>query len=300
MFPRLMCCLFLASLLIRPGLAATGQPDFARLGVFALLAEAAYLAPEDAAAAVEVDGYRLSRHGSVAGVAVNWLLVTDPVRQSQVVVVRGTANVENAIVDVSLQLQPDAHAGVVLHQGFSDAAEGVYRAVRPLLDPEYTTSTTGHSLGGAVAAVLAMYLDVDGHRLGPVITFGQPKITNVAGAKTFAHLDLTRVVTEQDPIPLVPPLDVVDIRKPDIYWHLGREVVLLEGPEYAELEGLRSMLRATRVFSLSGEPIAEVVGRHIGHHRMSAYVAAIQRKLGQAKPVPYETGINLWKLMGGG
>ena len=80
------------------------------------------------------------------------------------------------------------HAEIRLHQGFAQAAESLYLAIRPHLNKNYKITTTGHSLGGAVALILAMYLDKDHYLLDKVVTFGQPKVTNVTGAQHYRHL----------------------------------------------------------------------------------------------------------------
>jgi len=266
---------------------------FAKIKPYAELANAAYLPEQEARLIIEAQGYRLDQYGSVPGVEVNYFIATNDVLKHQVVAVRGTANVENAIVDVSLKLLPDEHAKIALHQGFAQAAEGVYKALLPRLKKDYQISTTGHSLGGAVAVILAMYLDIDHYSLGPIISFGQPKVTNVSGALVFRHLDVTRVVTAQDLVPLVPPLDVMDINNVDIYWHLGKEIVLLEGNDYAVLEGVKSMMRATRVIN------ARLSQENLEHHKMAGYLAQVEVKAEAASLVPYDTSVNLLKLFGG-
>ena len=257
------------------------------------MANAAYLPKQKAELIIVAQGFQLDHYSNVPGVEVNYFVATNHALKQHVIAVRGTANVENAIVDVSLKLLPDEHAKIALHQGFAQAAEGVYKAVKSALNKDYEISMTGHSLGGAVAMILSMYLDIDQYNLGPIITFGQPKITNVSGAKTFRHLDVTRVVTAQDLVPLVPPLDVMDIRKLDIYWHLGKEIILLEENNYAVLEGVKSMMRATKVINttLSQENLA--------HHKMVGYLEQVERKSEAASLVPYDTSINLLKLFGG-
>ena len=69
-----------------------------------------------------------------------------------------------------------------MHRGFRTAAEAIYGDVKPRLRPGYTTYLTGHSLGGAVAAILGTYLLDDEVKIGGILTFGQPKFTNRAGA----------------------------------------------------------------------------------------------------------------------
>ena len=61
----------------------------------------------------------------------------------------------------------------------------------------------GHSLGGAVASILAINLDIDGYKVGGVTTFGQPKFTDKVGMEKYKHIPITRVVNEKDVVPLV-------------------------------------------------------------------------------------------------
>jgi len=287
-------CLFVCICLV-PVACIAGDPNklFTGIKPYAEIANAAYLAEQEAQRVTEAQGYRLDQYSSVPGVEVTYFIATNDTLRRQMISVRGTANVENAFVDVSLKLLPDEHAKIALHQGFAQAAEGVYKAVLPKLNKDYEISTTGHSLGGAIAVVLAMYLDIDQYTLGPIVTFGQPKVTNVNGALTFQHLNIDRVVTSRDVVPLLPPLDVTDINKPDIYWHLGKEIVLLEGNDYAVLEGVKSMMRATKVINTT------LSQENLEHHQMTGYLKQVEIRTEEANLVPYETGIDLLKLLGG-
>ncbi|MDX2425825.1 MAG: lipase family protein, partial [Cycloclasticus sp.] len=167
---------------IIPATSIAGEPNtlFSKIKLYAEFANAAYLPQEQAQKIIDAQGYRLTQYSSVPGVEVNYLVATNDALKHQIIAVRGTANVDNAIVDVSLKLSPDKHAKIALHQGFAQAAEGVYKSVLPMLNKDYKTSTTGHSLGGAIAVILAMYLDIDKYELSPITTFGQPKVTNVS------------------------------------------------------------------------------------------------------------------------
>ena len=272
--------------------ANDNDPLFARISRFATIANAAYLSQPEAQKIVEAQGYQLTGFSRIPEVEVNYLVATSDTKKQHIIAVRGTANVENAIVDVSLKLLMDPHANILLHQGFAQAAESIYKEVLPTLKKGYMISTTGHSLGGAVALILAMYLDMDKIPLGPVITFGQPKVTNVSGALAFNDLDVTRVVTARDLVPLVPPMDPLDINNLDIYWHLGKEIVLLPNKNYAELEGLKSMMRATRVINTT------LSQANLEQHKMFHYLALIKNKTEGARRVPYDTSINVFKLFG--
>jgi len=93
-------------------------------------------------------------------------------------------------------------------------------------------------------------------------------------------------------VPLVPPLDVMDINDIDIYWHLGKEIVLLNDNDYALLEGIKSMMRSTKVFN------ASPIQKNLDDHQMSGYLQHVERRTKAATLIPYETGIDLLNLFG--
>jgi len=289
-FRNLFYLFFCTCLVPVASIAAESSELFSKIRPYVNMANAAYLTKQEAQGVIEAQGYRLNQFGSVAGVEVSYLIATNDVLKHHIIAVRGTANIENAVVDVSLKLLPDEHAKIALHQGFAQAAEGVYKAVLPVLNKGYEISATGHSLGGAVAVILAMYLDIDQYDLGPIVTFGQPKVTNFSGALAFRHIDVSRIVTSQDLVPLVPPLDLMDIKKVDIYWHLGKEIVLLEGHDYAALEGIKSMMRATKIIN------TRLSQENLEHHKMVGYLEHVELKAEAANLVPYDTDVDLLKL----
>jgi len=263
---------------------------FNKLKLYADMSNAAYLPKHDAQGIIEAQRYRLIEYGNVPSVDVNYFIATNDILKHQIIAIRGTDNVENAIVNVSLKLLPDKHAKIALHQGFAEAAEAIYKEVLPKLHKNYKISTTGHSLGGAVAVILAMYLDMDQYNVGPIVTFGQPKVTNVGGALAFEHLNVSRVVNPHDLVPLVPPLDAMYIDDIDIYWHLGQEIVLLHTNDYALLNGTESMMRSTKV--LNTTPNEE----NLDEHRMSGYLQQVERRTQSATLVPYDTSIDLLNI----
>jgi len=221
------CCNFLTITLLC--LVTTLQANehnainFPEIREMAVLADAAYRSESAIRALVESSDYKLELYHTISGIQVAFFLATSDVAETQVVSIRGTANVENAMVDVSLKLRADPDTGVSLHEGFAYSAKRVYAELLPLLKPGYEINVTGHSLGGAIALILAMYLDKDQFKVGQVVTFGQPKVTNMAGADKIRHINLIRVVAPHDLVPLVPLFDPLDINNIDIYWHAGRD-----------------------------------------------------------------------------
>lgn len=270
--------------------AEAGQPDFSTIKRYGLLASAAYGGESTARTVAEKQGYRLTHFGTASGVEVGYFLVTNDAKKTQIISIRGTANIENVMVDVDFQLSLDEHTSNMLHTGFAQSAAAVFKALKPKLKRDYTINTTGHSLGGAVAMVLAMSLDQDEYKVGQVITFGQPKVTNITGAQRYSYMNITRVVTDKDVVPLVPPFDPTDLKNTDIFWHSGQELILLPDSEYSLASGIPSMLRTVMFFT-------ETPGEHnIQNHMMTLYLDRLDNIIRQGKKVPLKTGISLFDM----
>lgn len=270
--------------------AGAVERNFATLKKYALLSNAAYEGINKAKEACEDQDYEFSHYGTASVVQVAYFLGTNHQTKTQVIAVRGTANVENAYVDADFKLQLDKHTGNMLHSGFAASGAAIYQSIKKQLKRDYTINITGHSLGGAVAMVLAMYLDQDEFKVGKVITFGQPKVTNITGAKRYSYMDITRVVTPKDVVPLVPPFDPLDINNIDIYWHAGEELILLDGEKYSVASGITSMLRTVQFFKETpGE-------QNLQNHFMTLYLDLIDKKIAHSKEVAYKTGFTLYDM----
>ena len=89
-----------------------------------------------------------------------------------IIVIRGTANKSNVESDIDVRLVSDESTGTYLHKGFRDAAVTIMQIIdtstttgrnsiqgQTLRYPlEHTVHVTGHSLGGAVAQIIGMWL----------------------------------------------------------------------------------------------------------------------------------------------
>jgi len=133
-----------------------------------------------------------------------------------IIVIRGTANASNVESDVNIELVSDARTGIYLHKGFRDIAVTLMQIIdtttttgrntvqgQTLRYPlEHTVHVTGHSLGGAVAQIIGMWLHKRGHNV-QIFSYGSPKVSNqVLSGGQPAHW---RVVRLSDPIPFTPP-----------------------------------------------------------------------------------------------
>ena len=283
----------MATLLFLSGilpLQAQDKVNFNKIELQAVFSQAAYLPKANIEKLVESSNYDLTFYDTDAELQVAFFIVTNNTSKIQTIAVRGTSNIENAFIDLSLKLTFDKQAGLRLHQGFSLVAKKIYVALQPHLNRDYVINTTGHSLGGAAAFVLATYLDKDQYKVGSVITFGQPKVTNIEGAGALKHLDIKRIVLPRDLVPLVPLFDPLDIQNIDIYWHAGRELILLDDKQYTVIGGVDAMLRATK---FTQKQLSE---ENLVHHQMSLYLKAVKSKRPKAQQVVYENSFNLFNL----
>jgi len=119
-----------------------------------------------------------------------------------IIVIRGTANDANVLSDVDVRLVSDARTGIRLHKGFRDAAVTVMQIIDTTKTLEHTVHVTGHSLGGAVAQIIGMWLHKRGKNV-QIYSYGSPKVSDqVLSGGQPTHW---RVVRLSDPIPFTPP-----------------------------------------------------------------------------------------------
>ena len=299
--------LFLAALLLVPGCSLlhllrpkskleSHDVNFREAFAFAQRSEAAYLSPAKIEARYAPRRHRAPRRREGVGghspatrvvvrdlprAEVRFFVVFDDQAKRQDIAVRGTSNLANVRVDVALTPQPDELLGILLHQGFASAGSDLYHAARPLLKKEYTTTITGHSLGGSLAVILGMYLQADGFPVQRIVTFGQPKVTNVAGARKYSHLPILRFVNRADPVADVPPLMSLS----DAQWrytHFGPEVLLWTGNRYIFVEDHQAL--STGVLSFW----SNLGGHEVKEHEMASYLSSLKRKLDGAEEIKFE------------
>ena len=118
-----------------------------------------------------------------------------------IIIIRGTANEGNVLSDIDVRLVSDARTGIRLHKGFRDASLGVMEIIDRDHTVEHTVHVTGHSLGGAVAQIIGMWLHKRGKNV-QVFSYGSPKVSSQVLDSQPTHW---RVVRRSDPIPFTPP-----------------------------------------------------------------------------------------------
>jgi len=119
-----------------------------------------------------------------------------------IIVIRGTANDANVLSDVDVRLVSDTRTGIRLHKGFRDVAVTIMQIIDTTKTLEHTVHVTGHSLGGAVAQIIGMWLHKRGKNV-QIYSYGSPKVSDqVLSGGQPTHW---RVVRLSDPIPFTPP-----------------------------------------------------------------------------------------------
>lgn len=212
---------------------------------------------------------------------VLYFLERDQVQNRQIISIRGTANLRNISEDAEYIPSRNPKLGIYVHSGFDEDTFHIFKDLLPHLNPEQPVYLTGHSLGAAISLLLMMYLQEEGFEIGPSINFGQPKVTNHAGAEKYRALPLLRVVDENDVVPLVPPVDFLDSVH-GAYEHLGPEVMLLMGNYYTyQTHHQVERFRDDSFWHNLGD-------ESISAHFMKHYLQNIDSKLTLAISVPYE------------
>lgn len=265
---------------------AHASPDFSIIESQAQLSNDTYLEANQLQSRLKTQNQTLVHQSIIPESQVSYFL--SRANGIQTIAIRGTANLENVMLDLDLELKPDTALDIKLHQGFGSAAKAVYTDVKPYLNEKLPVHITGHSLGGAIAVILGLYLQQEDYAVTQIITFGQPKVTNVTGAKKYDLLPLIRVVTLNDIVPLVPPISPMQIRDLDIFWHIGEEVILMGDNKFSQTNGVKAMLRATK-FTTSVPNEKNLIA-----HKMDTYLSLIDGLTQTATNVPYKTGISIF------
>lgn len=214
------------------------------------------------------------------GVDVRAFVEVDERQRRQWVVVRGTANLLNAAEDADYTKVNAPELGIVVHQGFLDDAEAVWSFARPLLKPELETRITGHSLGGAIALLIAMRLHTQGFPVSRIVTFGQPKVTNEAGVDRFRDLPLMRIVNHDDPVPLL-PWETRGAAHDGLFRHLGSELWLTDRGTwefFAEPQAERYVLTSFAAHVGRENPLEHEMARYLAKLEALAAAATTQAK----------------------
>ncbi len=184
---------------------------------------------------------------------------------SFLIVIRGTANVRDALKDAEAFGNLDTDADIVFHSGFQTRALTIFNQVDDAVGKTARVTIVGHSLGGGTAVLLGMLFVVDRQPAGAtgknpktgedtvpgnptpgihVYTFGQPravaaaKLLSVVTKPGFAYLDLIRVVNRCDIVTHVPLNVIADASK--VFFHFGHQIYLLDDSNWSMVPAPKS------------------------------------------------------------
>ncbi|MDB9528634.1 lipase family protein [Oscillatoria sp. CS-180] len=179
--------------------------------------------------------------------------------------------------------QDDAIPTGEVHRGFQDAWQSVEKRVLYRLKKWWTPETqfwiTGHSLGGALAALAATSLEYQGFPIAGLYTFGQPRVGDWSFTRQVnTHMGdrMFRYVNNNDVVPLIPP-QVNPLNPGRLYGHMGifryfdRRGKLHDNSYLSQ----RWLDRLLGFIAGLGQPGADIVA----DHKMEFYVRYLQKEL---------------------
>lgn len=208
------------------------------------------------------------------------------------IAVRGTANLDDAYIDIQTSKQLDKDTGTSLHRGFQMIAKIAYTSIREKYGEKigqgYMIRLYGHSLGGAVASILSMYLHESGATIEFVGTFGAPRFTNNEGARKYQLLNIVtyRVVRCDDAIPFMPPPNIIGWSNNN-YEANGNVILLMRTPyfDYSERMDIERDFSHQLRLELSNAVSSKEI---IQGHRMKNYGRLLIKLLAsEQRPVFY-------------
>lgn len=186
---------------------------------------------------------------------------------------RGTTVAMDVITCLSMWMVYDDEIGCRVHWGFRNQADRILEDVQPLLnnDSRTTIEVAGHSLGGAVAYIIAAKLKKRGYaNVVKVTSLASPRFLCGRLQAQLLPQDTLRVESDVDPATLLPPFGST----------VGPKLLLLEDSgKLAYIPNPSSSLSWVDSFFVNFR-IWELFSRVNRTHRVPHYLAHIQRSLG--------------------
>src|SRR5260370_23835489 len=101
--------------------------------------------------------------GAIPRASTAYVFRTDEVARKHLIGVEGTQDVNELLLDARAVRREDSGLAIAVHPGFDGVARAVYQDLKKhdRLKPRYAVGVTGHSLGGAGARLLGMYVERD-------------------------------------------------------------------------------------------------------------------------------------------
>lgn len=180
-------------------------------------------------------------------------------------------------IQVTFESWPVAGEHSRVHKGFRASATGLWpQTLHWLQEPDTRRHRSrllvcGHSLGGAIASLLAVPADAD-----TLITFGCPRVGNDAFAhhlETVHGLQLTRVVNCCDAVPTV-PIPLMGYAHAGAALRINSKGQVLAHPSEASLHADRQAGRRRYAAFFADDPVHNVPVRDLADHAPINYIRA--------------------------
>ena len=162
------------------------------------LAADAYLPSEQFLSKYHSDNYELLAKKALS---INYYIFRQ--KNQLIVVFEGTNDMRSLQTDLQVGKSDFLHLfGTQVHKGYYTEAQVAYKSVSQLVTKEQQVIVTGHSLGGAVAHLLAAILYKEGYNVR-LFTFGEPPVGNEDFVHAIKGLDHQRYTHIFDMVPLL-------------------------------------------------------------------------------------------------
>jgi len=163
-----------------------------------VLANDAYLPPLQFTQKYQSPDYELI---AAKALSINYYIFRQ--KNQLIVVFEGTNDMRSLQTDLQVGESDFLHLfGTQVHKGYYTEAQIAYENVAPLVTKEQQVIVTGHSLGGAVAHLLAAILYKEGYNVR-LFTFGEPPVGNEDFVHAIKGLDHQRYTHIFDMVPLL-------------------------------------------------------------------------------------------------
>lgn len=133
-------------------------------------------------------------------------IAVDHVRKIAILAYRGTEK-EKKDIKTDVKFLKESYKGIRVHRGFLKAYKSVENDINKSLNKlpvDYKIYATGHSLGGALACLAALFNE---RKIDKITTFGQPRIGNKTAAKRLTEMNYNRYVNHADAVPRAPRIN---------------------------------------------------------------------------------------------
>lgn len=196
-------------------------------------------------------------------------------RHEYIFVFRGTDEWEDVTTNIKIQMSQDPYVGdAYVHHGFKEELDSIWDLICGFIRDKQQAriTTTGHSLGGALALLCASRFSYLWNRRVECFTFGVPEI----GGFTFETLFQTlpcihwRIRHNNDKVSEIHLLDIVG------YKHVGTLVHIMHNKQFV-IGDLTWRQRLWDWFAGHWSALLEFrVGDSLNDHAISGYVEALR------------------------